>query len=110
MCKNKEDGFLVAKEIIKRSRALVNTATTSDCDDSEKGLIPRGVTPLWVAAEKTQNLKLVKLLLLNGGLLPLPVIPARHLSLQGKKVIKTAKEQINQEKAAKACLPLPIFT
>ncbi len=93
-CKNQEDGFLAAKELIKLGADL-NLATSSKCNDTKTGKTPKGATPLWAAAEKTKNLKLIKLLLKHGAVVP------PGLGRQGRNLVRSAQVQIERERTAK---------
>ncbi len=93
-CEETEDGFLAAKELI-RLGANLNLATSMCCGDSSKGDTLRGATPHWAAAEKTQNLKLVKLLLKLGAVVP------PDLSEEGQEIINAVQRKIQQEREAK---------
>jgi hypothetical protein len=91
---NMEDSYLIAKELI-RLGANPNIATIFWRDTNTQGEIPEDVTALWAAAEKTKNLKLVKLLLLYGAIIP------PQLSSEGAQIISTAQEEIKQERLEK---------
>lgn len=77
---NPEDGYAAAKELI-RLGANVNVATSMGCSDSQQGYTPYAATPLWAAAEKSKNPKLVKLLL-------------RHRALLGDESVSNAAQAI----------------
>lgn len=59
-CQDREKGFLAAKALLSLG-SNINTAPFSPTSDDNM------TTPLWYAAVRTQNLKLVKLLLIYGG-------------------------------------------
>jgi hypothetical protein len=90
-CKDKEDGFLAAKELI-RLGADLNLATSTCCGDTTSGDTPSGVTALWAAAEKTQNLKLIELLLMHGAASP------PHLTEEKQEIITTLQKEISLER------------
>lgn len=67
-CEDREKGFQAAKVLLSLG-SNVNTAAGFNYyanDDRPTGAV-RFETPLYAAAVKTQNLKLVKLLLIHGG-------------------------------------------
>ncbi|NGX62672.1 MAG: hypothetical protein KR126chlam6_00070 [Candidatus Anoxychlamydiales bacterium] len=64
LCEDIAAGYLAAKELINLG-ADVNITTIKSISSD----FPSQVTPLWVAAVKTKNLKLIKLLLFNGAIL-----------------------------------------
>lgn len=84
-------GFIAAQELI-RLGADVNIATSGSSDDSIKGEMPKKATPLWVAAEKAKNLRLVELLLQHGA------VANPQLSDKAQKIVDLAKLRIEQEK------------
>ena len=65
-CLSTEKGFLAAKALLSLG-AEINTATFLETFNQTEGGTPSMATPLWAAAVKTQNIKLVKLLLIHGG-------------------------------------------
>ena len=106
-CEDKKKGFLAAKALLFLG-ANINTATCTGCDDSNTGETPRLATPLWAAAVKTQNIKLVKLLLIHGGAIhpdteegiryPNEIEERRPLTL-----INPAKRELEQEAETRNC-------
>jgi hypothetical protein len=90
-CENTEVGFLAAKELM-RLGSDVNLATSCWSGDSLRGDTPRGATPLWVAAQKTKNLKVIKLLLKNGAIIPPKLDP------QAQTLVDGVQKEIEDEK------------
>lgn len=101
-CTNKDKGFLVAKELIVLG-ANINIATTAPFGSS-KGRFPKGATPLWIAAEKTKSLDLVKLLIKHGADDSSP-----KFSMEGKALILLARKQLEEEKTIKRLFLAAIF-
>lgn len=70
----------------------LNLTNTHGWKDYFVGNIPAGVTPLWMAAEKTSNLNLVKMLISYGAMVDYSL-----LSAHGEEMMAKATEELFHE-------------
>lgn len=91
-CKNHQDGYYAAKKLIELG-ADINLAAAENSSEYDVAST-EGETPLEVALEKTKNLRLVKLLIKRGA-----IIPSERLSHEGKETAIQVQEQILKRKA-----------